>query len=184
MQYRTLGKTSLKVSVLSFGTWLNADDPESIARNKQIVKHAWDLGINFFDTAEGYGGGQAEVQLGTLSLIKSLGVALKELQAEKNVNREDLVVSTKLFMGAHFFKGPNSGESIAPNTRFLSRKHIIEGTKASLERLQLDYVDLLYCHRFDHITPLEETCRAMDWVVRKGYALYWGTSEWTAQQIF
>lgn len=97
--------------------------------------------------------------------------------AEKNVPREDLVVSTKLFMGAYVF-----GKSVpVPNTVFLSRKHIIEGLRASLKRLQLDYVDLVYCHRFDHITPLEETCRAMDWVVRKGLATYWGTSEWSAQ---
>lgn len=101
--------------------------------------------------------------------------------SEKNVPREDLVISTKIFMGAHVFK---PGFVYPPNTRFLSRKHIIEGIYASLERLQLDYVDIVFCHRFDSATPLEETCRAMDWVVRKGLATYWGTSEWSAQQIY
>jgi aryl-alcohol dehydrogenase-like predicted oxidoreductase len=91
MEYRTVGATSLKVSVLSYGNWLNGNDPQANDRNKAIVKHAWDLGINFFDTAEVYGAGEAETQL---------GVALKELQAEKNVAREDLVVSTKIFFGS------------------------------------------------------------------------------------
>jgi aryl-alcohol dehydrogenase-like predicted oxidoreductase len=87
-------------------------------------------------------------------------------------------------MGAFVFNPFSTTYQPPPNTQFLSRKHLIEGARASLKRLQLDYVDLLYCHRFDHLTPLEETCRAMDWLVRKGYTLYWGTSEWSAQQLF
>jgi aryl-alcohol dehydrogenase-like predicted oxidoreductase len=91
---------------------------------------------------------------------------------EKNIGREDIVVSTKVFFGG---KRPR-----LPNTNFLSRKHIIEGLGNSLKRLKLSYVDIIFAHRFDHITPLEEICRGFDWVVRKGWAHYWGTSEWTA----
>jgi len=92
---------------------------------------------------------------------------------EKNVPREDLVVTTKIFFGADNYGGVHA------NSRFSSRKHIIEGLRASLKRLQLSYVDVVYSHRFDHLTPLEEQCRAYDWVVKKGLALYWGTSEWS-----
>ena len=91
---------------------------------------------------------------------------------EAGWKRSDLVISTKLFWGG-------SG----PNNKGLSRKHIVEGTRASLDRLQLDYVDLLYCHRFDASTPIEETVRTMNWVISQGWAMYWGTSEWSAQQI-
>lgn len=96
--------------------------------------------------------------------------------AEKKVPREDLVVSTKIFFGT-------AGSNPYPNCKSLSRKHVIEGLRASLKRLQLSYVDLVFCHRFDSSTPLEETCRAFDWVVRKGWATYWGTSEWSPQEI-
>ena len=114
-------------------------------------------GINFFDTGEAYGLGRGET---------SLGKALKELNVQK------IVISTKIYicgMGA--------------NDSFLSRKHIIEHVRNSLKRLQLDYVDVVFCHRYDRYAPLEETCRAMDWVVNQGLAHYLGTSQWTASQI-
>lgn len=162
MQYRHLGETGLKVSVISYGNWLNSNDPKVEERTVQLIKKAWDLGINFFDTAEVYGYGQAEIQMG--KALKALGV-----------KREDLVVSTKIFWGT---------EDVRPNTRGLSRKHIKEGVKQSLERLGLDYVDVVFCHRFDTTTPVEETVRAFDDLIKEGKIHYWGTSEWTAANIF
>ncbi|CAD8149266.1 unnamed protein product [Paramecium pentaurelia] len=162
MEYRRLGSTGLKVSAIGFGNWLNADDNETLERNTKIIQKAWELGINFFDTAEGYGKGKAEIQLGS---------ALKTL----NVQRQDIVISTKIYFG--------TAQDDFPNSRFLSRKHIIEGLNNSLKRLDLTYVDIVFAHRYDPQTPLEEVCRAFDWVVRHGWAHYWGTSEWTAQQI-
>jgi len=116
-------------------------------------------GVNFFDNAEAYGGGKAEESMGRV--IKKLGC-----------KRSDLVISTKLFWGG---KGPNDVG--------LSRKHIIEGMNASLERLQLSYVDVVFCHRPDPNTPIEETVRAMNYLIDQGKAFYWGTSEWSAEQI-
>lgn len=159
MAYRYLGNTGLKVSVLSYGTWLTAHDPKSEAAIVDCVKAAWDSGVNFFDTAEIYGAGNAEVILGT---------ALKALK----VPRKDLVVSTKLF---------KCGDG--PNDSFMSAKHIREGLNNSLERLQLDYVDVVFSHRPDLETPLEETLRAFDQVIREGKAYYWATSEWSAPRI-
>ena len=125
----------------------------------ECTKTALQNGINYFDTAEIYGLGAAET---------TLGKALKEL----NVPREKIVVSTKIF---------KIGDD--PNDAFLSRKHIIEGIKNSLKRLQLEYVDIVFCHRYDMKTPMKEVCEAMNWCIEMGYALYWGTSEWTACQI-
>ena len=156
MEYRYLGNTGLRVSVLSYGNWCDHDDDK---RTIECVKSSLEHGVNFFDTAEIYGLGVAET---------SLGKALKEL----NVPREKIVVSTKIF------KNGND-----PNDTFQSRKHIVEGLKKSLKRLQLDYVDIVFCHRYDRITPLEETCRAMNFVINQGWAFYWGTSEWRADQI-
>lgn len=164
MEYRFLGNSGLKVSVLSFGNWLTNNDPKVIENTKQIVKRCHELGVNFFDTAEGYGRGEAERQFGE---------ALKTL----NVPREDIVVSTKIFFGT-----VEEGKSKINRTG-TSRKHIIEGLQASLKRLQLDYVDVVLAHRYDHETPIEETCRAFNWVINKGWAFYWGTSEWSAEQI-
>lgn len=123
------------------------------------MKQSYDAGVNFFDNAEVYAGGNSEIVMGK---------AIKEL----NLKRSDLVISTKLFWGG-------SG----PNDLGTSRKHLIEGIKASLKRLDLEYVDLVFCHRPDQATPMEETVRAMNWIVDQGYAFYWGTSEWTAQQL-
>jgi len=159
MTYRYLGNTGLKVSVLSYGNWLTAHNPESEKAIIECVKKAYELGVNFFDTAEIYGAGVAET---------IMGKALKEL----GVEREDIVVTTKLF---------KCGNGI--NDNFLSRKHLVEGMKNSLERLQLEYVDVVFCHRPDTQTPMEETCRAMDWLVEEGHAFYWATSEWSPSQI-
>ena len=156
MEYRYLGNTGLRVSVLSYGNWCEHDDDK---RTVECVKSSLEHGVNFFDTAEIYGLGIAET---------TLGKALKEL----NVPREKIVISTKIF------KNGND-----PNDTFQSRKHIIEGIKQSLKRLQLDYVDVIFCHRYDKYTPLEETCRAMNWVIDNGLAHYWGTSQWSASQI-
>ena len=164
MEYRFLGNSGLKVSVLSFGNWLTNNDPKVIETTKQIIKRCYDSGVNFFDTAEAYGKGEAERQFGE---------ALKNL----NVPREDLVISTKIFFGTV----PEGKSKI--NKTGTSRKHIIEGLNASLKRLQLDYVDVVLAHRYDHETPLEETCRAFNFVIEKGMAFYWGTSEWSVEQI-
>jgi len=138
---------------VTFGNQTSEDDAF------KCMKEAYDAGCNFFDNAEVYGGGEAE---------KVMGECLKKL----NVDRSELVVSTKIFWGG---KGVNQ--------RGLSRKHVIEGMKAALGRLQLEYVDLVFCHRPDPETPMEETVRAMDYVINKGWAFYWGTSEWSAAQI-
>ena len=156
MEYRYLGNTGLRVSVLSFGTWVNNADDKLV---EDCVKVSLEHGVNFFDTAEIYGLGQAEL---------ALGKAFKNLK----VPREKIVVSTKIY---------SIGKD--PNDAFQSRKHIIEGINNSLKRLQLDYVDVIFCHRYDMNTPLEETCRAMNYVIDKGLAFYWGTSQWTASQI-
>lgn len=159
MEYRYLGNTGLRVSVLSFGNWLNSDKPEDYEITRDAIKLCVEKGVNFFDTAEVYGFGSAETQLG--KAIKELGL-----------KREEIVVSTKIF---------KIGTGV--NDTFLSRKHIIEGVNNSLKRLQLDYVVVVFCHRPDYETPLEETCRAMHTVIESGKAFYWGTSEWTADRI-
>lgn len=159
MEYRRLGKSGLKLSALSLGAWVTYGGHvgEDVAR--ECMTAAYEAGVNFFDNAEGYAGGQAEVVMG--NVIK-----------KASWRREGLVISTKIFWGG-------SG----PNDTGLSYKHITEGVNSALKRLQLDYVDLLYCHRPDPNTPIEETVRAMDQVIRQGKALYWGTSEWSAAEI-
>ena len=157
MNYRRLGRSGLEVSELSFGSWVTFGSQLDVEGSKKLIRQAIDAGVNFLDNAEGYASGMSE---------SLMGVALKSYR------REDLVVSTKIFWGG-------SG----PNQTGLSRKHLLEGTRNSLKRLQLDYVDLLFCHRPDPKTPIEETVLAMDYLVRSGQALYWGTSEWSADQI-
>jgi len=156
MEYRYLGNSGLRVSVVGFGNWVNNLNDES---TKECFKKALENGINFFDTAEIYGHGAGE---------KSFGKVIKEL----NIPREKIVISTKIWQ-----------IGFDPNDGFLSRKHICEAIKNSLKRLQLDYVDVVFCHKFDSVTPLEETCKSMNWVINQGYADYWGTSDWTASQI-
>jgi voltage-dependent potassium channel beta subunit len=159
MEYRFLGKSGLKVSVLSIGTWITFGTQIDEDKAVELFKAAFDNGCNFIDCAEGYNAGKAE---------EITGAALKRL----GYDRSEFVISTKIFFGG-------SGH----NQTGLSRKHIIEGTNKSLKRLGLDYVDLLFCHRPDFYTPLEETVRAMNFLIDQGKALYWGTSEWSAEQI-
>lgn len=159
MQYRYLGASGLKVSALSLGAWVTFGDQVGEEVAYQCMTAAYDAGVNFFDNAEVYADGQAEIFMG--NVIKKAGW-----------KRSDLVISTKIFWGG-------SG----PNDSGLSRKHIIEGTDAALARLQMDYVDLIFCHRPDIHTPIEETVWAMNHVINQGKAFYWGTSEWNAQQI-
>ncbi len=159
MEYRFLGMTGLQLSALSFGSWVTFGDQvdESIA--EACMKEAFDAGVNFFDNAEAYAAGQSETMMG--NIIRKLGW-----------KRSDLVLSTKIFWGGQ-----------GPNDRGLSRKHIVEGTNAALKRMQTDYVDLLFCHRPDIYTPIEETVWAMNLMIQQGKALYWGTSEWSAERI-
>ena len=156
MEYRYLGNTGMRVSVISFGN-MNENANEGLI--KDLVQRCLEKGINFFDTAEAYGFGKAE---------ETLGKAFKELK----VPREKIVVTTKIYA---------SGAD--PNDMLCSRKHIIEGLRNSLKRLQLDYVDIVFSHKYDMNTPMEEVCRAMNWCIKNGLAFYWGTSDWTACQI-
>ncbi|HEX6983691.1 MAG TPA: aldo/keto reductase [Balneolaceae bacterium] len=159
MEYRFLGKSGLRVSALSFGSWVTFGDQidENIAY--ESMKEAYDAGVNFFDNAEAYASGKSEIMMG--NIIKKAGW-----------KRSDLVLSTKIFWGGD-----------GPNDQGLSFKHIKEGTEAALKRMQLDYVDLFFCHRPDKFTPIEETVWGMNQMISEGKALYWGTSEWTASQI-
>jgi voltage-dependent potassium channel beta subunit len=159
MEYRFLGKSGLKVSALSFGSWVTFGQQVDTDLAYEQMKTAFDEGVNFFDNAEGYELGKSERIMG--DVIKKMGV-----------KRSDLVLSTKIFWGGH-----------GPNDKGLSFKHIKEGTEAALSRLQTDYVDLNFCHRPDLYTPIEETVWAMNQMINEGKVLYWGTSEWSAEQI-
>ncbi|MBS4215068.1 aldo/keto reductase family protein [Neobacillus rhizophilus] len=158
MEYRRLGKTGLKVSEISLGSWLTYGGYVEEQNATASIDKAYDLGINFFDTANVYMRGEAEIVVG---------------KALKKFVRDSYVLATKVFwpMGD------------GPNDRGLSRKHVMEQCHASLKRLNTDYVDIYYCHRFDQETPLDETLRALDDLVRQGKVLYIGVSEWTAEQI-
>ncbi|RLN85764.1 hypothetical protein BBJ28_00027252 [Nothophytophthora sp. Chile5] len=168
MTHRFLGNSGLLVSKLSLGSWMSYDEKYTVDAWYEMMAMAFKYGVNFYDTAEIYGNGQAE---------ELLGGAIKKGIAEGVWSREDLVISTKLFTGTNGFT--ESG----PNGQGLSRKHIVEGMKASLRRLQLDNVDVVFCHRPEPYTPIEETVRAMNYVIEKGWAYYWGTSEWLASDI-
>ena len=159
MEYRRLGKSGLQVSALSFGSWVTfgAQIDDSIAE-KCMIK-AYDSGVNFFDNAEAYASGKSEIVMGNI---------LNKMAWD----RTTYIVSSKVFWGGKL-----------PNQMGLSRKHIIEACNAALKRLQVDYLDLFFCHRPDKNTPVEETVRAMSDLVAQGKILYWGTSEWSAQQI-
>jgi voltage-dependent potassium channel beta subunit len=159
VEYRYLGSSGLQVSALSLGAWVTYGGQVGEEVAYDCMQAAYEAGVNFFDNAEAYARGNAEIVMG--NVIKKVGW-----------KRSDLVISTKIFWGG---KGPN-------NTG-LSRKHIIEGANASLARLQMDYVDLIFCHRPDRFTPIEETVRAMNYLIDQGKAFYWGTSEWSAQEI-
>ena len=159
MEYRRLGRAGLKLSELSLGAWVTYGGQvgEDVAHECMLA--AYEAGVNFFDNAEAYANGNAEIVMG--NVIKKLGW-----------RREGIVVSTKIFWG---------GEG--PNDTGLSHKHLVEGMNNALRRLQMDYVDLVFCHRPDPNTPIEETVRAMDILIKQGKAFYWGTSEWSAAEI-
>jgi len=159
MEYRYLGRSGLRVSVLSIGAWTTWGSTISDDEAFNSMKIAYDMGCNFFDNAEVYGDGKAEVAMG--KCIKRLAV-----------DRSQLVITTKIYWG---------GQGV--NQRGLSRKHILEGTKKSLARLDLEYVDCIFAHRPDPETPMEETVRAFSHLIDVDKAFYWGTSEWSAEQI-
>lgn len=161
MEYRRLGKSGLQVSALSFGSWLTFGNQISDNVADELMGVAYDAGVNFFDNAEGYAEGKSEIVMG--NIIKS-----------QKWERDTFVVSSKVFFGA---------ERKGPNQMGLSRKHIIEACHAALKRLQVDYLDLYFCHRPDKNTPIEETVFAMNTLLQQGKILYWGTSEWSAVEI-
>lgn len=162
MPFRRLGSSGLRVPLFSLGGWLTLGGTVKGDPVKDIIKTAFENGINMFDTAEEYSRGQSEVEMGRV--IKELGL-----------RRTDLVITTKLFWGRK--------RETDPNDTGLSRKHIIEGAQASLARLQLDYVDVIFAHRPDFTVPMEEIVRAFNYVIEKGWAFYWATSEWSAREI-
>lgn len=159
MEYRRLGKSGLQVSLLSLGSWVTFGNQIEDKTAENLMKIAYDAGVNFFDNAETYANGKSEIVMGKI---------LKKMHWD----RSSYLVSSKVFWGGTL-----------PNQFGLSRKHVIEACHAALKRLHVDYLDLYFCHRPDRNTPIEETVRAMSHLVDTGKILYWGTSEWTAQQI-
>ncbi len=161
MEYRRLGKSGLQVSVLSLGSWITFGKQIGDDTAENLMRVAYENGVNFFDNAEIYARGESEVVMGKV---------LKKM----NWDRSSWLVSSKVFFG--------SGGKL-PNQTGLSRKHIFEACHASLKRLQVEYIDLYFCHRPDKNTPIEETVWAMNHLIAQGKILYWGTSEWSAQEI-
>ena len=158
MHYRRLGRSGLKISEISLGAWVTFGAQVDEAASIELIQAAYDAGVNFFDNADIYANGQAEVVMG---------------KALKSIPREALVISSKVFWPT--MPGPNG--------RGLSRKHITESVNATLKRMGTDYIDLYFCHRFDPDTPIDEVVYSMDTLARQGKILYWGTSEWRAWQI-
>lgn len=161
MEYRRLGKSGLQLSVLSLGSWLTFGKQIGDDVAEALMVEAYDQGVNFFDNAEIYAQGKSEIVMG--NILKKQGW-----------DRTSYVVSSKVFFGDGRKK---------PNQTGLSRKHIMEACEAALKRLQVDYLDLFFCHRPDKQTPVEETVWAMNHLIQQGKILYWGTSEWSAQEI-
>ena len=161
MEYRHLGKTGIRVSELSFGSWITFHNQADMKAAVDMMSAAYEAGVNFFDNAEAYAKGKSE---------DVMGAALKQL----GWRRGSYLVSTKFYWG--LYQNVNEYHT-------LNRKRLIEGINGSLERLQLDYVDLIYCHRPDRTTPIEETVWAMHNIIEWGKAMYWGTSEWSAAEI-
>uniref|UniRef100_A0AAQ4NMV8 NADP-dependent oxidoreductase domain-containing protein n=1 Tax=Gasterosteus aculeatus aculeatus TaxID=481459 RepID=A0AAQ4NMV8_GASAC len=159
MPYRNLGKSGLRVSCLGLGTWVTFGSQISDEMAERVMTDAYDSGVNLFDTAEVYASGRAESTLGNI---------LKK----KGWRRSSYVVTTKIYWGGQ-----------AETERGLSRKHVIEGLRGSLSRLQLDYVDIVFANRSDINAPMEEVVRAMTFVIDRGLAMYWGTSRWNAVEI-
>ncbi len=159
MEYRNLGKSGLKVSALSYGSWVTFGNQVDIPLAKKLLSTCYDYGINFFDNAEGYENGLSE---------KIMGKALKQL----NFGRDTYCISSKVYWGGD-----------KPTQKGISRKHIVDACNAALKRLQVDYLDLYFCHRPEQSTPIEETVWAMTNLIEQGKVLYWGTSEWSAAEI-
>ena len=164
MEYRRLGKSGLQLSELSLGSWLTFGKQIKNNIAEDLMKLAYDNGVNFFDNAEIYARGESEIVMGKI---------LKKMKWD----RDSYVVSSKVFFG---YRGT---ENTKPNQNGLSRKHIFEACHQALGRLQVDYLDLFFCHRPDKNTPIEETVWAMHNLITQGKILYWGTSEWSAQEI-
>jgi voltage-dependent potassium channel beta subunit len=162
MEYRRLGKSGLKVSVLSFGSWVTFGNQMDVAKALESMAAAYDAGVNFFDNAEAYAQGQSET---------IMGKALKKA----GWRRDSYIVSSKVMFG--------SVNDPQPTQRGLSRKHITEACHQAMERLQVDYLDLYFCHRPDPEVPMEEVVWSMTNLIQQGKVLYWGTSEWSAQQL-
>jgi voltage-dependent potassium channel beta subunit len=163
MEYRRLGKSGLQLSVLSFGSWLSFKKQINDKTADELMGIAYDSGINFFDNSEAYAGGESE---------KMMGRVLKQ----KNWDRSSYTISSKVFFGLY-------GKENKPNQKGLSRKHVIEACNDALKRLQVEYVDMYFCHRADIETPIEETVLAMNTLIQQGKIFYWGTSEWSGVEI-
>jgi voltage-dependent potassium channel beta subunit len=162
MQYRRLGSSGLKLSALGFGAWVTFGTSIGRSQARELIAQAFGAGVNFFDNAETYANGEAE---------RIMGYALADLR----LPRDAWCVSSKVYFG--------SVDHPAPTQKGLSRKHVMEACEHALRRLRVDHLDLYYCHRPDPDTPIEETVRAMDALIRQGKVLYWGTSEWPAEAI-
>ncbi len=159
MEYRRLGSSGLQVSALSLGSWITFGKQIDNSVAESLMKYAYDQGINFFDNAEIYAKGQSEIVMG--EILKKMGWS-----------RDSYIVSSKVFWGGD-----------KPTQKGLSRKHVVEACHAALKRLQVEYLDLYFCHRPDVNTPIEETVWTMHQLIMQGKILYWGTSEWSAQEI-
>ncbi|WP_257657607.1 potassium channel beta subunit family protein [Parapedobacter lycopersici] len=163
MEYRRMGRSGLQLSVLSYGSWVTFSTQLDDSLSDRLMGIAYDAGINFFDNAETYAGGESEYMMGRV------------LQG-KNWDRSTYIVSSKVFFGLH-------GKANKPNQRGLGRKHVVEACHGALKRLQVEYLDLYYCHRPDKQTTIEEVVRTMNTLIQQGKILYWGTSEWSAPEI-
>jgi voltage-dependent potassium channel beta subunit len=163
MEYKRLGKSGLQLSVLSFGSWLTFGKQIGDTTADELMSIAYDNGVNFFDNAEIYSRGKSEIVMG-------------EILKKKNWRRDSYTVSSKVFFGI-------SGTDSKPTQHGLHRKHVVEACHQAMERLQVDYLDLYFCHRPDKNVPIEETVWTMHNLIQQGKILYWGTSEWSAQEI-
>ena len=161
MEYRRLGKTGLPISELSFGSWITFGNQINDGVSERLMDIAYESGVNFFDNAEVYAAGASEEVMG-------------QILKKKNWSRDSYIVSSKVFFGAG---------ATHPTQKGLHRKHIVEACNQALQRLQVDYLDLYFCHRPDKQTPIEETVWSMHQLILAGKILYWGTSEWSAQEI-
>ena len=161
MEYRRLGKSGLQLSELSFGSWITFGNQIENGISERLMDIAYDAGVNFFDNAEVYADGRSEEVMG-------------DILSKKQWNRDTYVVSSKVYFGA--------GGKL-PTQRGLHRKHVVEACEAALKRLKVDYLDLFFCHRPDKETPIEETVWTMHNLISQGKIMYWGTSEWSAQEI-